>query len=232
MEIARALLVATAPAALWMWLYYRRDRWEPEPLRFVVLLAVLGAVMAGATWLLQALLPGAQDGGVYDLFVRVAFLEELAKLLPVVWFAGRTRRIDEPMDGIVYAVAAALGFATVENALYAWLYGPLVVVLRAFTATLAHVAFSGLVGYHFGRALARGGSGHSRAHRRVVIAFLAAVVLHGSYDALLRIGADPRNPVWIGRAAVMFVIPAALLLLGWAVRLADRASPFRPRGQA
>jgi len=229
MELARALLVATAPAALWMWLYYRRDRWEPEPLRFVLLLAFLGALMACVTWPLQAWLPGQQDGGVWDLFVRVAFLEEFAKLLPVVWFSGRTRRIDEPMDGIVYAVAAALGFATVENTLYAWTYGPLVVVLRAFTATLAHVAFSGLVGYHYGRAIFRGGPGHSRAHVRVVLAFLAAVVLHGSYDALLRIGADPRNPVWIGRAAVLFVVPASLVLLGWAVRLADRASPFRPR---
>src|SRR5262245_21891555 len=116
------------------------------------------------------------------------------KLLPFLIFARRHREFRGPMDGIVYAVAVALGFATVENVLYASVFGDDVIVLRAFTSTLAHVAFSGLWGYAFGLG------------RRAVAGFAVSVALHGAYDLLLSPGAPHL-------LALVVLLPAMLLVL-------------------
>ena len=42
MEIGYLLLLAIAPAAFWLWYFYRRDRYEPEPLSWVLLVYLLG----------------------------------------------------------------------------------------------------------------------------------------------------------------------------------------------
>jgi len=117
------------------------------------------------------------------------------------------------MDGILYAVACALGFATTENALYVYYLGPKLLLLRAFTATLAHVAFSGLVGYAMG-------STKFGSRNLVPAAVAAVVVLHGLYDYLLS------HPS-LGNAAGLALLPVSLLILWVAVERACRESPFR-----
>ena len=127
------------------------------------------------------------------------------------------------MDGIVYAVAAALGFATVENTLYAFLLGDDVILYRAFTATLAHVGFSGLLGYHFGKAR----FAPTRQRGSVALAFVAVVVLHGAYDLLITYGSHPQAPAGLAQGTVVVIVPLLLMLLCWAAYKADLASPFR-----
>jgi RsiW-degrading membrane proteinase PrsW (M82 family) len=212
MDLWRAILLASAPGLLFLWLFWRRDRFEREPKLLVLRLFGLGAVAAAGAYFVEGWLPGPASR-LYDNFVRVALVEEAAKLLPFLVFIRRHPELDEPMDGIVYAVAVALGFATVENALYARAFGGEVLVYRAFTSTLAHVAFTGLWGYAFG------------VRRRAALAFLAAVGLHGAYDLLLSPGAPHL-------LALLALLPALLLVLGLAVRAALAASPHRPRRSA
>jgi RsiW-degrading membrane proteinase PrsW (M82 family) len=225
MTLLRYVLLATAPAIFWLWFYYRSDRWDPEPKVLVFKLFLCGALVAAPAWFLQGILPGP-DGALYDNFVRVALLEEAFKVAPLLWFALRRREFDEPMDGIVYAVAVALGFATVENVIYAIHLGDRAILFRAFTATPAHVGFSGLAGYAAGMAVLRR---HRWSH--FVAAFLAVVALHGAYDLILSLGARQASD-WIARMTVVVLVPTLLLLLWWATRLADRASPFRPRSES
>ncbi len=229
MAVARCVLFAAGPALFWLWIYYRRDRWEPEPKAMVLRLFLLGMLSAlPAWWIERALAPspaGWAGGIVFDNFVRVALVEEGCKFLVVWLFAYYHREFNEPMDGIIYAVACALGFATVENVLYGLMLGEKVILYRAFTSTLAHVAFSGIIGYELGRAKFRGPEGRLK----VWFAFLLAVVLHGFYDTLL--GFAVRGGSWelIARGGLLVVLPLALGLLALAVRRADRASPFRPQ---
>ena len=220
MLLARIILLAAAPPLFWLWLFYRRDRWEPEPKALVLKVFVAGALTSIPAWLLQISLPGPTHP-IYDYFVRVALVEEACKLIPVMIVAVRSRQMNEPMDGIIYAVAAALGFATVENVLYALWLGPAILVARAFTSTLAHLALSGLVGYQIGRWR----MGRSPAH--IWIAFFGVVGLHGAYDLLLVTGAGQVRSPMVARLTVLLLIPALLGLLFLALRLADRASPFR-----
>ena len=224
MLLARLILFAAAPSLFWLWLFYRRDRWEPEPKSLVIRVFLAGGLVAGLALLLQRALPGPHDP-LYDFFVRVALVEEFCKLLPVLVVARHSRHLNEPMDGILYAVASALGFATVENVLYALWLGPAILVARAFTSTLAHVALSGLVGYQIGRWKTGGGAG------KVWFAFFTVVGLHGAYDLLLVAGAGQVTSPTVARLTVLLMIPALLGMLFFAIRLADRASPFRPKAK-
>jgi RsiW-degrading membrane proteinase PrsW (M82 family) len=201
MDPGRALLLASAPALLILWAFWKRDL-HREPKLLVLKLYALGAVAAAPAYLLEGWLPGPASR-LYDNFVRVGLVEEAMKLLPFLVFAYRRPEFDEPMDGIVYAVAVALGFATVENALYGIVFGGSVLIFRACTSALAHVAFSGLWGYAFG------------IRRRAAVAFAAAAALHGAYDLLLSPGAPHL-------LALVVLLPALLLVLYFAVRSANR----------
>ena len=65
--------------------------------------------------------------------------------------------MDEPIDCIVYAVLASLGFATLENFYYVYASGFAnnayqelgLAILRAFTAVPAHALFGSIMGYCF-----------------------------------------------------------------------------------
>jgi len=221
--VARTVLLAIAPALFWMWFFYRRDRWEPEPKRLVLKLFFLGAIAAAPVYWIQQALPGGHVL-VFDLFVRVALVEELFKFLPVLLFACWHRQFNEPMDGIIYAIAAALGFATVENTLYALLLdSPQLIFYRAFTSTLAHVGFSGILGYHLGRAKFTDHGGT----RRIALALLAVTVAHGIYDWMLVSTGPDGGPALIARGALLVVIPALLIVLNWKMKHAEFVSPFR-----
>jgi RsiW-degrading membrane proteinase PrsW (M82 family) len=201
MDLWRAILLASAPGLLFLWLFWKRDL-DREPKLLVLKLFGLGAVFAAPAYFLEKWLPGLTSR-FFDNFVRVGLVEEMAKLLPFLLFAYRRREFHGPMDGIVYAVAVALGFATVENTIYTRAFGGDVLVYRAFTSTLAHIAFSGLWGYAFG------------LHRRAVLAFAGAVALHGAYDLLLSPGAPHL-------LALVALLPAMLFVLYLSVRSANR----------
>ena len=53
-------------------------------------------------------------------------------------------------DGIVYAVMIGMGFATLENIIYASRFGLETTLFRAFTAVPAHGVFAAIMGYYIG----------------------------------------------------------------------------------
>jgi len=220
--LIHALLVAFIPSSLWLWLFYRRDRWDPEPKERVIRVFLLGALAAGPVYFLQGALP-LPPTILHEFFIRVALIEEAFKLLPVLWIAWRMPDFDEPMDGLIYAVSAALGFAAAENAVYALHHGNLLAIVRGFTTTFVHLSLSGLVGYAIG--LARCG----RPYRTLVAiaAFVAAVALHGAYNLFIAVGALPDLPDWIARVSIGVLLPLLVVMFALAMRRANDLSPYR-----
>ncbi|RMG64363.1 MAG: PrsW family intramembrane metalloprotease, partial [Calditrichaeota bacterium] len=112
------LLIAVlgfAPALFWLAYFYRKDRLEPEPRRLVLRTHLWGIFCAFPAAALEYLLPFNQ----WTMSVVGApVVEESAKFLAVYLTIFRNPEFDEPMDGIVYGVAAALGFAALENVGY------------------------------------------------------------------------------------------------------------------
>jgi protease PrsW len=143
-----------APGLFWLWYFLKRDKFDPEPLELVRNSFLLG---------MAAVFPAAVLEGMFQVksfWVVVAaapIVEELCKFYAVYWFIYRKADFDEPMDGIIYAAATALGFASVENVFYLLSSikdgtVPLVAVARAFLSVPGHALFSIMWGFALGMA--------------------------------------------------------------------------------
>lgn len=224
------ILLGFAPGLFWLWFFRRKDDLEPEPPLVVLRVFALGAIATGPVILLRpelaAWLPQAAGVGrdLADAFLVTALPEEAVKLAALVVGVAFSREFDEPLDGLIYGVAAALGFASVENVLFLlsatdhW-----IVVQRAFTATLGHVAFTGVAGWGIGQA--RFGRGLPARVLLPAAGFALAVLLHGGYDFFLfREGAERY-------LALLLVLPLSLAVLSIRFRAARARSPEFHGGQ-
>lgn len=177
------LALALAPSAILLLWAYRRDSLKKESLRLLLiafLLGLLAVVPAVAIGLIADPFEGLLRGGtrmLYRAFIVAGLVEEGTKYALLGGFVRRHREFDEVTDGIVYGMAASLGFAFLENAFYVG--GPSgVLLLRGITAVPLHAGCGAIVGYHIGRA-------HFDPARRSGYGLLIAVLVHGAYDALV-----------------------------------------------
>lgn len=218
-EALRITLIGFAPGLFWLWYVRRTNRIAPEPRVRSIRIFALGCASAfAALWLrpiIDPIAPANPGWGrdLVDAFVVTALPEELLKLsafLVGVWWC---RDLDEPLDGIVYGAAAALGFASAENVIYlSETRDPFLIALRAFTATLAHVGFTGSLCF----AVAMAHFSRKNAWLLGLGALFAAVTFHGAYNIFL----------WQGPAytplALLVVLPVTLAILGAKVRWSQR----------
>src|SRR5689334_19039641 len=119
------LLMAAAPGVFLLTFFYLRDRYEPEPLRHIAMAFGLGmysmvaahgfAVAAEGLFNLRGLAEGRESARFVDAFVLSGVVEEGSKWILFAFAVYHWDEFDEPLDGVVYAVAIALGFATLEN---------------------------------------------------------------------------------------------------------------------
>ena len=185
LEALVAFSTSLVPGLLWVWHFYRQDR-EREPVRLV-----LWAFFAGMAAVVPAALvelpfrdifgASPDPGRLVVAAAVVGMAEEGAKLLAVYLTAFRRPEFDQVEDGIVYGVAGSLGFAALENLLYATAFGLSVAPVRAVVTSLAHASFGGIAGLYLGLAKARPEAGFALAAR----GFALASGLHALYDFLL-----------------------------------------------
>jgi RsiW-degrading membrane proteinase PrsW (M82 family) len=198
----RALAAACAllPFGLsfaWLAFVRRFDRARPEPVWLVVATFALGGlsvIPAGLAemacesvtpWLDPSVMTfGGQAWALPVAIVVftlvVGFAEEGSKFLGAWSLARHRREFDEPIDGIIYGSAAALGFAAVENIKYFAIgrMSGVVIAVRAFVTVPAHMFFGAIWGFALGRQLV--------SRKTNVLAFVAlAALAHGTFDALL-----------------------------------------------
>ena len=176
--------LAFAPGIFWMWIFYRRDRLEPEPSSFIVKTYLLGILAALPVALLET--PFIFCASILAVFIAPV-IEEYFKFLIVRYGVYRHREFDEPMDGIVYAAAAALGFASIENFFYllsAWMTGNFVAVMafRALLTVPGHALWSSMWGYTLGLAKFSPPEVRTRINVRGLV---LAMVCHSFFNFLL-----------------------------------------------
>jgi RsiW-degrading membrane proteinase PrsW (M82 family) len=237
-SLAAALILGTAPSLFLLVFFYLRDHYEPEPRGHVALAFAKGALATlpayGAAWSLgrfvgdEWLMLGGLPARAFEALVLAAACEELPKWLAFYFFIYRWRELDEPLDGVVYGVALALGFATVENVLCVGRDGLGVGVLRAIFAVPAHALFGAVMGFYLGRAKLGDGQWQgmdvtrAERRRRLWAALLVPILFHAGYDFLLG----------VLRGAWMYAAVAAGSMALWAfvlrrVRHAQLASPYK-----
>ena len=203
------LAAAALPCLAFLLAVDRFDRFKKEPRRLILKLFALGMgtpLAAAAVELVSVPLCGFLPEPLVILsqaFLGIAVVEEGVKLTLMTVLVRHRREFDEVLDGAVYGVAVAMGFALTENIFY--VFGgeaPVAVALvRGLTAVPLHALCGGLMGLSVGRfKVTSKGS--------VAAAFLVAVAVHGAYDWSLM---DPDIPS---------VMIAPILLVGYTVFIA------------
>ncbi len=183
--------MAVLPSLFLLAYFVHLDKARPEPrgeiLRafFLGVFSTLPAIILEFTaeiflrpWIISPLVYAMAEA-----FLVAALCEEGTKLFIVRSFIYKRADFDEVMDGIVYTVAAGLGFACMENLLYVASGGMTVALVRAFTAVPLHTICSVLLGYSIG--MARFVPTASEEQSLMFRGLAAAVLMHGVYDFFL-----------------------------------------------
>jgi RsiW-degrading membrane proteinase PrsW (M82 family) len=186
MEIALFAVLSFSPGFFWLWFYVRLNKVRPSPKRWVGLTFLLGMLWSVPAYPINnATLPDDILSGTLamstiatSMLLIVGPLEETCKFLAVRLGAYRSSYFTEPVDGLVYSTAAALGFASIENFGYVMQFGPEVLLVRGPLTTVAHLVFASLWGYGLGV--------HQRSDRKrpwfVVATLASAAILHAAYN--------------------------------------------------
>lgn len=222
MVIFSILTAGLAPGLSLLTYLYLRDKYEAEPIHMVLKVFLIGIFLVVPIMVLQR---GVEvwlgEGSFVMAFIQSSAVEEFIKWFVLFHLLYHHTEFDEPYDGILYAGALSLGFATTENLLYS-IFMPAdfgAMLMRALLPVSGHMLFGVIMGYYLGRAK----FSPSKRKRNTFLAcsILLPFVLHGLYDWIIVI----REEDWI------FVIVPFMLLL-WMFGLskmksAHIKSPFR-----
>jgi protease PrsW len=218
--------LAILPGLAICFLIFKLDKYEREPLGALLLCFFLGMLAT-----IPAIAIQGWSGAMTDFksqsaaitflssFGVVAASEETLKCAVLLIGAFPRKFFNEPVDGIVYAVLVGMGFATVENLIYAVNFGLDTTVVRAFTAVPAHFVFAIVQGYYLGLA-------KFQPERRVELILQGlgiSILLHGAYDFLIL----QELSEWLSVLGSISVY-ICLYYCGLLVREHLENSPFKP----
>ncbi|WMJ79003.1 PrsW family intramembrane metalloprotease [Sedimentibacter sp. LTW-03] len=190
------LITAITPGLALGLIIYWFDRHDREPLRVLMKVFFMGVVSVVPTVLIENLLssfnffPGIL-GAAYTAFIIAGLTEEFMKRKVVLKYVYYNPVFDEKLDGIVYCVMSALGFATIENIMYVvFRFSDIesIGLYRAVLSVPAHMLFAITMGYYLSLAKFSATPENSRYYFKKSLT--VPVVLHGIFDFILMSGID------------------------------------------
>ncbi len=223
MDAMTLLSIALAPGIFWVWFFYKKDKYEPEPKKIIIFTFLLGVLATIPAGLINSMFvpESLENAGLFLIFfaafIVVGPVEEISKYLAIRVYALRSKEFNEPIDAMVYSITAALGFATFENFLYISQYGPSLILMRAVTGCLGHAGFSGIFGYYLGKAKFSSPQNNSLVYKGLALAAFA----HGLFDFVL----------FTQTFLAFLFIPILIVIVYYLTkRLSEmsHASPFKP----
>ncbi|MEP7277775.1 MAG: PrsW family glutamic-type intramembrane protease [Bacteroidota bacterium] len=184
------LALAIAPGLAIILYIYRKDSYDREPKKYLLISFLLGMLSTlpaiAFQWSARAVfgdISGISPVSFYAFFafVIVGCSEETCKFAMVRLYAYPKKAFDEPFDGIVYSVMVAMGFATVENIGYVQQHGIGTAVIRMFLSVPAHGAFGIIMGYYIGLAKFN----REKSGIYLIKGLILAIFFHGAFDFFL-----------------------------------------------
>ena len=188
-NISIAIAGGILPALLWLWFWLREDSLHPEPKGRIILCFVAGMLSVFPAYYAQK---GALSlfSAPLIIFFLWAGIEELVKYAAAASSALHSSDFDEPIDGLIYMITAALGFAAIENTVFMMtplLEGDILKSVatgntRFIGASLLHVASSAVLGFFIAKTF------FSSPFKKTVARILGvilATVLHTLFNFLI-----------------------------------------------
>ena len=209
------VLAAVLPAFFLMRYVYRKDRIEREPAHLLgnlvwrgVLAALTSIVleMLGKSILNALVSPDNPKYVMLFAFLVVAAVEEGTKFFFLYRRTWRDPNFNFRYDAILYAVFVSLGFAAFENVKYVFNYGLSVALMRAILAVPGHMGFAVFMGIFYGRAKLNADRGNRLGCKlNLILSYLAAVLLHGTYDACCMTGTSRSTAIFVIFIVAMYL---------------------------
>lgn len=225
------VLMSLVPAVLWLAFFYQQDRREPEPKGLILQVFVLGGLLAAAIGIPLVENVFAVSSWMYDNFwvnlagavLVIGFTQEFLKYAAVRFSVYSSAEFDERTDGIIYATAAGLGFASVLNIAFVVNSGGAnleIAAIRIVLTSLAQASFAGITGYFLGIDKLD----HKPAWWMPAGVLLAAV-LNGVFFTLwgnlttgkINSSGGFVNP-WIGLVLAVVLAVSVMAVLSWLIR--------------
>lgn len=228
-----SLPLAVIPSVLWISVFYASAS-HREKIRDIARVALWGVFIAipvtlielGFQWVFigDARAPTPLGWFLY-IFVGISLVEEFAKYAVVRAKAVGRSFFNEPQDAVLYLVAAALGFAAIENIVYAAALAQthadvfFIALQRGITATSLHVIASASLGYFMALSLRADAAGER--FKMVTVGMIFATMLHGLYNTfIINIDRNALAHEGLGASiAFSWALVAILLVLSCAVVL-------------
>jgi RsiW-degrading membrane proteinase PrsW (M82 family) len=220
-----ALAFSILVALFWLSRFRRMDKYEKEPDRLIFLAFFAGALATVPAVILEGLFPPGSNrqspllGAVLLSYLWVAIVEEFLKFFAVRFTVYRSKQFNEVMDGMIYMISSALGFAATENVGYMLGFGFSTGILRAILSYLGHISFSAILGYYMGKAKIEG------RKNWLWVGFFFAISLHWLYDFFIVFGAIKTSGGLLVLGLLIWSF--GLVLTIKLMKKAQAVSPFR-----
>lgn len=183
------IAIAILPAFIWL-LFFLREDVHPEPKKLISYAFFVGALSTIPALFTQLALKNIiEEKNTIFPFLMLALVEECFKFMAAYFAVAKRKEFDEPIDAMIYMIAAAAGFATIENVLVS--IGGLsdfnsfanttnILLLRFIGATFLHILASSIVGYFWAKSLAK-----STHYGLLVKGFVMATLVHTTFNYLI-----------------------------------------------
>lgn len=213
------LALAIAPGLAICLYIFLKDIYNKEPKRLLVASFLLGILSIIPPLFIESTFKpfftnSFTDTAFYAYGV-VAFSEELSKYLVLRYYCFTRKKFDEPLDGIVYSLMVSMGFATLENINYAYLFGYGTAFIRMFLSVPAHASFAVVMGYFVGKAK----FDSVNSFRLMLTGLFWAVFFHGTFDFFLFLQETPEVNKYISDG---LLFAGAVISFIFAIRLSRK----------
>ena len=182
------LLITIVPSILILLYFFLSDKFK-EPKGFIALVFFLGICICLPAGYINSFM----ENNFKDVFserllfsfLGPAWCEELLKFIILYYVVLKRSEFNEPMDGIVYGVAVSLGFATLENYEYVFIYSEKweidpyqLAIWRSYSAVPMHGLLGCVMGFYFGMYT------FTANKKYLILCLLVPFIIHGFYNFL------------------------------------------------
>ncbi len=189
--LTRLVIIAITPTIALAIGIYLTDRYDREPWHLLLRIFLMGALSVIPVIFFQKLLlfinifPGLFSIA-YTAFIVAGLTEEFFKRSVVIYGVYNNENFNEKLDGIVYAVFSALGFATVENIMYVvfrYTGSYYVGIMRGLLSVPGHMLFGITMGYYL--SLSKYTDNPKLKGYYYKASLIIPIILHGLFNFIL-----------------------------------------------